>query len=137
MGQQSPQQGDQQPAEDQGKKKRTTPKPEWVKRREEATGITAEWSDSERRWTFPGLSTNMGGPKKGATQGTEQKAEGGKTQPKPTDTKTADAKWKQIREFFVNEKYGEAWQLMADDPDIQKDPKKKQLYNLVKQHMGL
>jgi hypothetical protein len=83
---------DQQPA----KKKRSPVKPDAVLRKEKVTGITAEWSDSERRWVFPGLSTTMGGPKADKTAADQTAGQD-------------DPQLANIAHLAENEKWSDAW----------------------------
>lgn len=121
------QQGDQ-------KGKRKAVKPDWVKRREEATGITANFSDAERRWVFPGLSTNMGGPKKGTKPGeqggpmTDEQVAAADKAPPTLDNAQAD---------FLRGAYQESFdkleQLAKTDPKVKTDPK----YMKLRKHVDI
>lgn len=88
-----------------------------MKQRESATGITAEWSDEERRWIFPGLSSNMGGPKKGA-----------KTPEKKTE---APASVGAAQKDYNSGKYQQAYEKLValgkSDPKAAADPTYKKL----------
>ncbi len=120
---------DQQSAEQQGqqKKRKPTPKPAWVVQREKATGIESKWSDEANAgrggYVFPGLSSTMGGPAKGAKEGTQ--AQGG------------EDKHKAARKAFSDGDYGAAYEALKDDPEAKTDPVLKQVLALSKSYMGL
>ena len=123
---------DQQGAADQGnaarqgkQKRKPTPKPAWVVQREKATGIDAQWSDAANAgrggYVFPGLSSKMGGPAKGA---------------KPADQGGED-KHKAARKAFTDGDYASAYEALVNDPAAQTDPVLKQVLALSKSYMGL
>jgi hypothetical protein len=103
-------------------KKKSHPKPAWVAHREEVTGIDAQYNESERRWVFPGLSSNMGGPKKGAQTSQALQAEKPKADPDVA-----------ARSAFASGDYKTVVDLLSKDPDAAKDPKKKALLDVAMQ----
>lgn len=104
-------------------KKKNHPKPAWVAHREEVTGINAQYDEGERRWIFPGLSSNMGGPKKDArAQDT--------TAPNPKQATNTDA---QARSAFASGDYAKVVELLSKDPNATTDPKKKALLDVANQ----
>lgn len=119
-------------AADQQKKKRSPVKPDAVLRKEKVTGITAEWSDAERRWVFPGMSTTMGGPKAAkAKTGEPQADQAQKTQDDPALAAVAH--------LMENQKWSDAW-LEISKLDEKKYAGNKgyiQMKQLIKNKAGL
>lgn len=89
---------------------RKPPKPDWVKRREEVTGIEANYNPDEKRWVFPGLSTNMGGPKAGTSKTEEQT-------PEATDYR------EEVRKAFTTGDYAGAVKILESQKDLSLDMK--------------
>ena len=131
------------------------PKPSWVTQREQATGITAQWSDDERRWVFPGLSTNMGGPKKGANDNsnqdtsykdvtpsesnTEKTDQGGYTEEEIQEMKNAPATYLNAYKDYVRGGYQDAYdklmKMKEQNPEVAKEKDFKKLWMQVQQQL--
>ena len=126
----------------QKKKRQPTPKPERVKAREKATGVSAVWDDADNGgrggWVIPGLSQKMGGPARGTKAGEqggpmsdEEKAAADNAAPS-LDTARAD---------YLRGAHQEALDkleaLVKSDPKMKDDPKYKKLRKHVEIELNL
>jgi hypothetical protein len=147
-------QGEQTQGEDeQGKKKKARPpKPEKVLAREKATGIQAEWDESDNGgrggWVIPGLSQKMGGPK-GAKAGQQvaQKVDSkddqgqGFTDKEKGDMKEAEPNLDNATKDFLRggdqDAFDKLQKMEKSDPTIKNDPKYRKLRKHVEIALGM